>query len=404
MAKSDPVQLPLSKVRVGHTVKLPLAWKDHPFWINRIKIEEPAQIEMIRGLGVEFVYLLAGELPPDIMDEEPEVDEVVTEVAQPASIDQQLETRKAIRLSQQRFLNSVNGSRTVFGKLLSDPEGSLELATGLVEELAGHLDEGIKPYLALVSSGESVVGVTQHSISVMVLAMMIGREMGLDHEQMCHIGLGALFHDIGKLKVPESIRNNPGELTTPERNFLKAHPNFGHEMLSRSGLFPEPVLHIVRHHHEYFDGSGYPDALAGKDIPLLTQIVSLVNDFDHLLVREDVRSPQVALGFIFKKRAGKHDMELIKLLVRVLGIYPPGTLVQLSDGSVGKVMLTSDKVKQPQVWSCTVEGEEPCLRFLRQEKVQVLDVVAADELAPQAAKVLQAYANISFYFISPVTA
>ncbi|MGI2260381.1 HD-GYP domain-containing protein [Shewanella sp. GXUN23E] len=402
MAKTEQVQLPLYRVRVGHTVKLPLAWKDHPFWINRIKIEEPAQIEMIRELGVEFVYLLDGELPPESVDDQPLSQDNITPDAAPASVDQQLQTRRAIRLSQQRFLNSVNASRTVFGKLLSDPQGALQAATELVDELACHLSESRRVYLALVSSGESMVGVTQHSISVMVLAMMVAQELKLSDDEMRTIGLGALFHDIGKLKVPESIRNNiNGEMTPPERNFLKAHPNFGHEMLSRSGMFPEAVLHIVRHHHEYIDGTGYPDALPGTQLPLLTQIVSLVNDFDHLLLRDDVRSPQVALGFIFKKRAGKHNPELIKLLVRVLGIYPPGTLVHLSDGCVGKVMLTSDKVRQPQVWSCTLEGENPCLRFLKQERVRVTDVAGTDELSPEAANVLQASANISFYFVSP---
>lgn len=399
MGKSAQVQIPLHQVRVGHVVKLPLSWKDHPFWINRITIDEPAQIEMIRGLGVSYVYLLAGEVPDIQLEQAIDDSPVDVQVSEAPSIDQQLATRRAIRLSQQRFLNSVNASRTVFGKLLSDPEGALEAATALVDELAGHLEEGGRSYLALVSSGEAQVGVTQHSISVMVLAMMIAKELELGPDEMRHTGLGALFHDIGKLKVPEAIRNNRGELTKPERNFLRAHPNFGHEMLSRSGMFPEPVLHIVRHHHEAIDGSGYPDGLEKKDLPLPTQIVSLVNDFDHLLTRDDVNSPQVALGFIFKKRADKHDMELIKLLVRVLGVYPPGTLVSLSDGTVGKVMLTSNKVKQPQVWSCTPEGESPCLRFLQQEKVEVLDVVSAEELESEAAKVLQASANISFYFI-----
>jgi HD-GYP domain-containing protein (c-di-GMP phosphodiesterase class II) len=227
---------------------------------------------------------------------------------------------------------------------------------------------------------------------------MIAKAMKLNQSDMRDIALGCLYHDVGKLKVPDAIRRKKGALTEHEVNFMKMHPNYGYDMVSKSGLFPEQVLNIILHHHEFIDGSGYPDGLKGDKIPLTTQIVSLSNDFDQQLWAEDVRSPQVALGYLFKNRAGKHDKELMACLVQILGIYPPGTIVQLSDMSIGKVMMTTKEVKQPQVWACEPDGSESSLRFLMQEKVTVEQVLKVEELSGGAIKVLQPEMGISFYF------
>ncbi|GIU34354.1 phosphohydrolase [Shewanella colwelliana] len=398
MAKVEPIQLPLSKLQIGITVKLPLSWKNHPFLFNRIKIEEEAQIELIKSLGVPYVILLSGE---DLIDEgEPEVDEV--EVEQAPEVDPveqaKMQVRKSLRLSQKRFIECVNESRSTFSKIASDPEGAYREAATLVENILEHMHEFKDPHLALVSAGESDSSVTQHGISVAVVALMIAKSMDLPKSDMRDIALGCLFHDIGKLKVPENIRRKKTALTASEANFIKMHPNFGHDMLHKTGLFNKTVLHIILHHHEFIDGTGYPDGLTEKKIPIVTQLVSLANDYDEQLWSNESRSPQIALGYLFKNHAGKHSETLISVLVKLLGIYPPGTIVKLSDGSVGKVMMTTQSVKQPQVWACQEDGSQPSLRFLTQEEVVVDSVLKRDELKDGALKVLQVDNGVSFYF------
>jgi hypothetical protein len=126
--------------------------------------------------------------------------------------------------------------------------------------------------------------------------------------------------------------------------------------------------------------------------------VALANDYDSQLARQEMVSPQIALGYLFKNRVGQHQEQLISALVKVLGIYPPGTLVSLSDNSVGKVMMTTAEVRQPQVWACKRDGSEPKLRFLMDEEVSVEAVLKSDELTEGASKTLQTGASISFYF------
>ncbi|MFT6133154.1 MAG: putative nucleotidyltransferase with HDIG domain [Shewanella sp.] len=248
-----------------------------------------------------------------------------------------------------------------------------------------------------MGSGETDISVTQHGISVAVISMMIAHTLSLSKKEVRDIALGSLFHDIGKLKVPEAIRRKKrGELTDHEINFLKMHPNFGHEMLNRTGLFPEAMLDIVLHHHEFIDGSGFPNNLTEAKILPTTQIVSLANDYETLL--HQYQTPQVALGILFKTHSSKHSDNLISVLVKILGIYPPGTIVRLTDESIAKVMMTTADVKQPHVWSCNLSGGEPSFRFLINEDVQVQEVMKLDELSEGAIKTLQANSPISFYF------
>lgn len=396
VAKAEQIQLPISKLQIGLTVKLPLSWKNHPFLFNRVEIKEEAQIELIKSLGVPYVILLSGEelLPEEIEEEvvEEEVKQIIKEV------DPKTLVRKSLRLSQQRFVQCVNESRAAFSKVGSDPEGAYRSSVTLVEELLDHMLEVDKPFLALVSAGESDSSVTQHGISVAVVALMIAKALDMSKSDMRDIALGCLYHDIGKLKVPDNIRRKKGPLTDHEANFMKMHPNFSYDMLSKSGLYNQEVLNIVLHHHEFIDGTGYPDGLKGNKIPMVTQVVSLANDYDRQLWSENVRSPQVALGYLFKNRAGKHAESLIAVLVKILGIYPPGTLVELSDKSVGKVMMTTEEVKQPQVWACKPDGSEPGLRFLCNEEVLVEKALKLEELSEGAMRVLQADMGISFYF------
>lgn len=399
MAKAQAIQLPLSQLRIGITVKLPLSWQHHPFWLNRIKIEQQAQIELIKSLDVPYVFLLSGQtLLQD--NPQPKADEVAP-AAQPSEDEALLAAKhtakKALRLSQSRFIDSINHCRAAFGKIASDPAGAYRDAATLVESLLEHLHQTDNPRLAIVTTGEAT-SVTQHGVSVAVLALIIAKAMDLSKSDMRDIALGCLFHDIGKLKVPENIRNKKADLSTAEMNFIKMHPNFGVDMLSKTGLFNKAVLNIVLHHHEYVDGSGYPDGLTDKQIPMLTQVVSLANDFDAQLWANEEHSPQQALGFLFKNHAGKHAQTLIALLVKLLGIYPPGTLVQLSDGQFAKVMLTTASVKQPHVWACSPDGSDPKLRFLDQEQIDIERVVTHAELNERLHKVLQSGVGSSFYF------
>jgi len=123
-----------------------------------------------------------------------------------------------------------------------------------------------------------------HVRRVQIYAAGMGEVFGLSHEEIAALKAGALLHDIGKLAVPPHILNKPGPLTHAEFEKMKIHTVVGAQILGRVD-FPYPVIPIVRHHHEQWDGRGYPDRLRGEQIPITARIISVVDCFDS--IRED---------------------------------------------------------------------------------------------------------------------
>ena len=122
-----------------------------------------------------------------------------------------------------------------------------------------------------------------HTDRVTQLALALGRILSLNDHDLTHLRWGAYLHDIGKITIPDKLLLKPGPLSAAERDVVKGHVTSGAEMLRPIRFLPAPVVEIVRHHHERWDGSGYPDNLAGDDIPLLARVFTVVDVYDALL-------------------------------------------------------------------------------------------------------------------------
>ncbi|HEY5330915.1 MAG TPA: HD domain-containing phosphohydrolase [Acidobacteriaceae bacterium] len=156
----------------------------------------------------------------------------------------------------------------------------------------------------------------EHLLRVRVYVSEIGRAMGLDKPRMQAILTAALLHDIGKLAVPEHIINKPGKLTPEEFDKMKIHPVVGAEILERV-RFPYPVVPIVRSHHEAWDGSGYPDGLAGEEIPLGARILTVVDCFDALASDRPYRKAlplDKAMEFVKGRAGSQFDPKVVAIL------------------------------------------------------------------------------------------
>ena len=148
------------------------------------------------------------------------------------------------------------------------------------------------------------------------------------------LGLGALLHDIGKMEVPSKVLLKPPPLTRPEQQLLEMHTLFGLRMGEKLMLDDE-VLRVIYEHHEYCDGSGYPRQLHEASIGRLSRIVCITNTFDNLCNPVDPRtalSPHEALARMYTPQwRARFDEVALKAFIRCMGIYPPGSLVQLQD-------------------------------------------------------------------------
>jgi putative nucleotidyltransferase with HDIG domain len=166
------------------------------------------------------------------------------------------------------------------GKIQSRPLNAISEAQELINAMTEQLLSVDEMVLHLVSDSDDGNSLQFHSLNVSVLSMLLARECKLPAEAIRQVGM-ALFHDIGKLKIPSQILRKTEPLTKPEQNLMAQHPRYGLELLGLVSDFPEAAKQIVQNHHEYLDGTG-PQGLKGDQLDPLTQIVSLINEYDNL--------------------------------------------------------------------------------------------------------------------------
>jgi len=159
-----------------------------------------------------------------------------------------------------------------------------------------------------------------HTRRVTEITLQIARRLGLPEQDMLHIRYGALLHDIGKVAIPDKILFKPGPLTEEEWQTMKRHPVVAMELFE-SIAYLGPALDILRSHHEKWDGSGYPDGLAGEDIPLFARIFALADVYDALTTERPYRGawPQVdALDYIARQSGTHFDPHLAPVFIDMM--------------------------------------------------------------------------------------
>ena len=350
MKKNQKVAV--EQLEVGTFIRLPISWKDHPFMFSSFKIKNTAQIELIKGLGLKDVFF-----DPDKSDVEP-----VTSAnsAQPlpteeelnalkaqmlsdksAKIDEQKKLKRDLRKTEQQFERSVAMMRSMVSKVSSRPLNAVNEAKDLISNITNMLLHSDNLALHLMGDAKNDEHIYHHSLNVAMLCMLMAKELGWSREEVETIGLGALFHDIGKLKVPSTILNKRVPLSTPEENFIKQHPLMSINFLKLADSFPEEAKPLITNHHEYLDGSGYPQGLKADKLDKLSQLIAVVNEYDNLCNGTNQikgKPPSVALGLLYKNYNKKLNTEFVGKLIKMLGIYPPGSIVELSSGQFAMVM------------------------------------------------------------------
>ncbi|MHC1700546.1 MAG: HD-GYP domain-containing protein [Humidesulfovibrio sp.] len=179
-----------------------------------------------------------------------------------------------------------------------------------------------------------------HSINVSILAVLLGKHLGLDKPSLLKLGLAGLFHDLGKARIPLSLLNKPGKLNESEFQAVKEHPLEGYKILRRQQDVSPEVLRAVLEHHERHDGSGYPIGLKGAAIAGFSRIIAVVDVYDALTskrVYKEAMPPAKALSMMFQWRGQQFAVDQIESFIHCIGVFPVGSFVRLSGGDFGIV-------------------------------------------------------------------
>lgn len=180
----------------------------------------------------------------------------------------------------------------------------------------------------------------QHSIDVCILCIVVGFQKKLSSHLLYNLALSAVYHDIGKMLIDAKILNKKGPLTAEEFNIIKKHPVLGVEYIKKLNIQRTDIINGVLQHHERYDGTGYPNALAGDRIGLFAKIIAIADVFDAITSERSYKHamlPSEAVEYIMSNANLHFDYELTRLFINSVSAYPVGLTVKLSNGQTGVV-------------------------------------------------------------------
>lgn len=174
----------------------------------------------------------------------------------------------------------------------------------------------------------------QHSINVCALSLLIAGAMNLNETEMFNISAGALLHDMGMCEMPFLI--NLKEISGQQLLLWKEHPTYGYYFANEKGI-PKEISEIILHHHEHWNGTGFPQKLEGEKIPLGARIVNICCEYDELITLKD-QHPYEAIEHLYGAGGIYFDQEIVKIFTNNIAVYPLGSIVKLTTGEIGIVV------------------------------------------------------------------
>ena len=250
------------------------------------------------------------------------------------SMDQELHrARRICQDSKAQVVALFNDAR--LGRAIQ-PEAVMPMVEQINDSVSRHPDA----LLSVVRLKNHDEYTYMHSVAVCALMVALARRLGLPEEQVRDAGAAGMLHDLGKAAMPLNVLNKPGALSDDEFKIMKAHPVRGYHMLVQAGTASEAVLDVALHHHEKFDGTGYPHNLKGEAIGLMARMGAVCDVYDAITSNRPYKKawgPAESLQRMVSWK-GHFDELMLKAFIRSVGIYPVGALVRLESDRLGVVL------------------------------------------------------------------
>ncbi|MDX1695296.1 MAG: HD-GYP domain-containing protein [Ketobacteraceae bacterium] len=386
MSKLIKTKILTSDLEIGmHVIELDRSWLDSDFLMQGFIIQNQAELDALQR-QCEFVYIegtLTTSQPAKnrrqssqgLTARKPRGDSKKYPETPKSSLTKPLANRKVRYINKVSFREEFSRAQVTFTDAKSVAKGIMEgirigraidmhEAKSTVDRVVDSILNNKDALIWLSKVKEKDEYTAEHSLNVCILSVTFARFLGHDEGEIRKIGLGALLHDIGKARIPLEVLNKPGRFTDEEFLMMKKHPVFGRNMLMSLPSSDLSAVDVAFSHHERIDGKGYPRQLAAHQISYAAKLVAITDAYDAITSNrcyDKGRASMVALDIIYKNRGAQFDEELALEFIKCIGIYPPGSIVEMTNGEVGIIIEENrDSKLKPKVILVRDEQKNPC--------------------------------------------
>lgn len=329
-------------------------WLHHPFAFNSMMITSESEVASVVAAGIREVFIdtLKGR---DVGDGVPTEQEARQETARqidvmvaserPVAPEPRISLAEEMVRARQAFADAVKVIRNLMDDIRLGRQIEIASTKPSVEKVVASVMRNSNAMMTMRRLKNLDDYTFLHSVSVCAMLVSFSKVVGMELNAIHEVALGALIHDVGKMRVAQAVLNKPARLTEDEYRHIKSHVVLGSDLIRQLPGIPALTMEPLELHHERFDGSGYPKGLKGEEISPVGRMTAIVDVYDALTSDRVYRrgiSPAAAVQKLFEWSKHHFDPEMTKVFLKSVGIYPVGTLVQLESGRLGVVIEQSD--------------------------------------------------------------
>ncbi|MBU1138671.1 MAG: HD-GYP domain-containing protein [Proteobacteria bacterium] len=334
-------------------------WAGENIFISKALIKDERAIKIIRSWGIKEVYIdtdlgLDVEPAKTAYEVQQETNRNLHKLAQrkrtatPPPIPLKDEVQMARTIRNEAVVTMREAMRAVQEGKCIDPDNAFRLVEKMQESVTRNKDALI--LLTRIRKKDEYT--LMHSISVSSLVLAFCSSCDISYDMTINLAMGSLFHDIGKTRIPNSILNKPGKLDQKEFTIMKKHAEYSAKVLAETTELPPEAHDIALHHHERYDGTGYPHGLKGDTIEFGSRIAAICDVYDAITsircYKNGLDRVQ-GLRKLYEWSDHYFDKELTYKFIRSIGVYPIGTYVRLANELSGVVINSTENILQPVV-------------------------------------------------------
>ncbi|WP_198343202.1 HD-GYP domain-containing protein [Oleiphilus messinensis] len=358
------VKMPVDNLEIGmYVTRLDRPWTEIPVLLQGMTINSIDDIELLRS-HCRHVFI---EIEKEFWIDNQKSGPITAEGTAPnyPGLRENKPFHDTLPGAKIVFDEGVDHVEQIMENIKKDHQIDLERSRALIRSCVDSILTNANALLWMTKIKEKDHYTAEHCLRVGILSIAFGRFLGLSPAELELVGMCGMLHDVGKLKVPDDILNKPGRLSRIEFAIMKQHTNLGYDILKQYEDLEPMVQDTAMSHHERIDGKGYPEGLDAGYLHKFIRLITIVDAYDAITSSRCYKSGSPALDalqILFAERDKHFDKELVEAFIQMVGIYPPGSLVEMTNGEIGivvsanpeyrlrprvELVLTSDKKQRP---------------------------------------------------------